>query len=727
MCGVSHLIVMSSSLREALGEHLWAYEIPEDDLVGEVLVPSMRSASEVRIAAGYFTSGCLAQVAPGLADYLANGNAPLQLLMSPFVSDEDYDAIRRAIRTPSEVLNGAIARILREGRDAESALVRHTVDCLAYLVASNRLQLRVVLMHRGQYHKKQWFFRSGEEWLVVHGSGNATSRGMLVNGEQMSLDATWTHEHTARQRIEKFLAGWDASWSGRSGSSVVLEPRDALDFLSTIAPQAPPTHADFTRACEVDPACSLKPSGQPVPRLTGARLRVPAALNWSHGPYQHQARAVEAFESANCRGILQMATGGGKTKAALVAATRFQDRADGPCLIMVMVPTRPLVEQWRAEITAFGVAPLVLSETSATEKGKLLEETKLLLATKVQTTVVLIATNSYVAQSQQLRRLIEDCPQSASVLLVADEAHNLGAEGFISCPLQRPTARLGLSATPIRQYDSDGTTKLLKYFGGIVFTFDLGDAIRAGCLVPYEYHPHEVVLEEDEFDEYQRLTRKIIQLGYADGSDEGGGIRDNLLEQYLRDRRAIVENARGKISRLRALLMSGEVGSVKRSLFYASAKRSKLSTAPQIELVNGLLRDLGISFHQITSEETSNGEAERYLGAFAKGELAAVTAMKVLDEGVDVPAAASAFLLGSSNVEREWVQRRGRVLRRSEGKESAVIHDFFVCPPSFDTGEAKSLLKGEFRRAEAFATLSSNEWKNTGPRKKLLSRLRLLI
>jgi superfamily II DNA or RNA helicase len=709
------------SLQASLGEHLWAYEIPEDDLIGDVLVPAMKEAEEVRIAAGYFSSGCPAQIAPGLAEYLENDRAPLRLLMSPFVSGEDRNAIHRAVRSPTDVLNCAAAKLLRDGRSSEEALVQHSVDCLAYLVASKRLEMRVVLMPEGQYHKKQWFFRQGQNWLVVHGSGNATQRGMLVNGEHMALDATWTTERTALSRITKYLSGWDAIWSGQSPSAVVLQPQEALESLREMAPRERPTHDDFLSAWRQDArsgALSVQPSA-PKP----CRLRIPRSLEWSEGRYRHQSRAVEAFERNSCRGILSIATGGGKTKTALVCAARYQDRVDAACLVVILVPTLPLARQWRAEVSNFGVTASVLSGTSASSRATLLAELQMSFATGQRRTEVLILTNSLLVRSHDARDFIENCPEATRVFLIADEVHNLGATGYISHPLGRPEARLGLSATAIRQYDAAGTEQLFKYFGDQIFEFGLKDAIAAKCLVPYDYHPHEVVLDDDEFEEFGRLCIQIRKFGFIgtrEPDDESG---DSELKRCLRDRRAIIENARGKIAALRGLVRSYANGGLERSLFYASAKRSKVNPESQIEAVNRLLSEEGIPFHQITSEETASGEADFYLQQFANGDLTAVTAMKVLDEGVDVPAARTAFLIGSSSVEREWVQRRGRVLRNAPGKNSAALHDFVVVPPRYDLQESKTLLRLELGRALQFAELAQNEWRDSGPRKRLLERL----
>lgn len=190
----------------------------------------------------------------------------------------------------------------------------------------------------------------------------------------------------------------------------------------------------------------------------------------------------------------------------------------------------------------------------------------------------------------------------------------------------------------------------------------------------------------------------------------------DAVEGLLRQRRAVLEQAGGKIAALASFLRAAGPASVRRTLIYASAKGSVLESVRQIEQVNALLADLGIVSHQFTNAETSRADADQILESFGVGDYQVLTAMKVLDEGIDIPQTDTAFLLASTTVRREWVQRRGRILRRAPGKERATVHDFLVVPPDLESGVARSLLKGELARAEEFAGLAENEWDADGPR-----------
>ena len=274
---------------------------------------------------------------------------------------------------------------------------------------------------------------------------------------------------------------------------------------------------------------------------------------------------------------------------------------------------------------------------------------------------------------------------------------------------------LAYRPTPIRQYDPDGTDQLFDFFGGPPqFEFSLGEAIKAGCLVPYEYYIHPVEFQPDEMERYQELTERLIKAGFQIGDDgRTVGLTDRVAS-LLRDRRALVEQADAKISSLARELERIGTNRVARTLIYASAKATVDGKTKQIIEVNRVLERLNIISHQYTSEETSSKQSRSILDRFGAGDYQVLTAMKVLDEGVDIPQTDTAFLLASSTVEREWVQRRGRILRQVPGKDVARLHDFIVVPPCLESPAAKSLLRSELRRASAFADLAENEYDPDG-------------
>ena len=208
--------------------------------------------------------------------------------------------------------------------------------------------------------------------------------------------------------------------------------------------------------------------------------------------------------------------------------------------------------------------------------------------------------------------------------------HHLGAPGFALNPPETFAYRLGLSATPIRQYDEEGTDALLRYFGDVVYTFDLGQAIRAGCLTRYHYYLHPVDLNDAEFEEWEEISTKLARMGFGAVEDDSPGLAFDDAKMLLFRRRAILENAESKIACLRSLLVAQRPATVKNTLIYTSAKPR--TGTPQLVQVNRLLNELNIVGRELTYHETGSGESADILRDFSSGLYQAITCMKVLPE-----------------------------------------------------------------------------------------------
>ena len=581
-----------------------------------------------------------------------------------------------AVQQPEEVLERALTLLFESAVLSPARVVQHTVECLAYLIAANRLDLRIVLMPRGQYHKKIWLFDCGEDWLAVHGSGNATQRGLLVNGEQMTIDRSWCDGPTAERRIKKLVASWEAQWENRNSNSITITAQQSLQLLQQLGNGVLPTVSDFWEAWRLDQANGLAPDLPPGLRAAVShRLNIPSEMNWQSGRYAHQGQAVTKFRENGGRGILAIATGGGKTKTSLIAATLYQNEHQGTTLIVVLVPSRPLAQQWADEIAEFGIQPFMPSKLPPERRRIRLQELRAAVSLGLRRTEVLVVTNQLFASDHSIRDFVSSCGSEVRTMLIADEVHNLGVTSFVDNPPERFDARLGLSATPMRQYDPTGTALLFSFFGGEIYEFALGDAIQAGCLVPYDYHLHEVKLNDEEMCRYIDLTEKLRKAGFQTDDDGIERNFDDRIKALLRDRRSVLEHADEKLACLRDVLVKTKPRNINKTLIYASGKKPPPYAERQIDAVNRLLNDLSVSFHQFTSAETVQADSGRFLSGFAAGDYQALTAMKVLDEGIDLPQTDVAFLLSSSTVRREWVQRRGRILRTAPGKNFATLHD----------------------------------------------------
>lgn len=440
-------------------------------------------------------------------------------------------------------------------------------------------------------------------------------------------------------------------------------------------------------------------------------LTIPSGLHWQSGPFAHQGRAVAAWEAAGGKGLLSMATGSGKTVTSLICAARLQGTGP-PMLVVVAAPYRPLVEQWADEVRNFGVKPANLARLNGRERARVARDAVMRLERNVTRVEAVVMTHDFLL-SDAFDELLAAVPDGVATLLIADEVHNLGRPRFLARPPERFEYRLGLSATPVLQYNEEGTQAIADFFGETVFEFSLADAIGV-CLVPYSYYLHPVELAPGEEQQWHQLTEKLIRAGFR-GSDEGaseGPMSPDVLTLLVK-RRSVLEGAAAKVSALVAQIKDAGLDDVRHTLVYCSDKRPE-----QLIAVNRALMGEGMFVRQITAEETvDRRRMAEILGDFARGDYQVITCKRVLDEGVDLPQVRTAYLLASSTVRRQWVQRRGRILRRCDavGKKHAELHDFLVVPSDPGSPSGRAILRQELDRARAFAELSANAGDPSGP------------
>jgi superfamily II DNA or RNA helicase len=679
------------------------YLLPRDPFADEVLISAFAVADRVDCMVGFFSSAILADLAPGLATYLKRPEHRFRLVISPMLSPEDQRAIEEGVKSLGEVMT----ELMEQALVTVDLLQQHTLKCLAHLLRRRRIDIKIALMEDALFHPKVWLFHCGDDLLAAHGSSNVTYAGIRKNMEQVAASKSWV-DSTQRFTTDKLASEFADLWENRQSDCIVISMPEAIEekLIRTYGSEAVPTESDLRELYKRAKELMEQPQEryEPLPRPVFA---IPEWLRYTDGPFQHQGQAVEAWCDAGYRGVLEMATGSGKTITAMICAhCLYQLRKR--LLIVVAAPYVPLIQQWCDEIAPFGLRPINLTEAAGSRgRAQQLNRIKRRFrggASDVEAVVVshrTLCDNSFKAEVANI-----DC----AALLIADEAHNLGAEGFISDPPEFFEYRLGLSATPVRQYDDEGTDALFAFFGPVVFRFTLKEAIGR-CLVEYDYFVHPIDLTPAEMDAWYDLTAKIKANAWR--NDQGKP--DDYLSKLFRDRRALLETAANKLPTLNALLEREDLRTLRHTLIYATDKAPE-----QLIAVNALLKAHGILFHQLTYEETaSRAETARIIRSFQEGTLRVLTAKRVLDEGVNIPQIEKAFILASTTVERQWVQRRGRLLRtcREIGKTHAEIHDFLALPPDLENvdDEARGLVRSELLRVQEFARLARNAGREDGP------------
>lgn len=685
------------------------YILPRDDVAETAISPAMAVSEEVSIMMGFFSSASLSEIAPGLANFLNNTQETLRLVISPFISEADQTALRDGM-ADARTLAEASAEQLSPSSDE---LANHTLKCLSWLISSGRLEIRIALMREALFHSKVWYFRNGTSEAVLHGSANMTSRGLRGNREQLALARSWMSAE-AQDTCRELYLEFESLWSGGDSDCVTVPLSEAAknNLIEEFKNEAPPTEHEFQHLWRRAHGLSEKPINVQE-LLTTEKTRgfsIPNWLEFRTGDYQHQGLAVDAWFSQGCRGILEMCTGAGKTLTAMIGAQLLFER-EGSLLIVVAAPYNVLVNQWCEEIKLFGVRPVNLSKANGPSgRARELSDAKRRLRKKVSRCEAVVLSNDLLCSSDFQDEISKfDCGK----LLIADECHNLGSDQFISNPPDFFDWRIGLSATPMRQYDEEGTDLLFAYFGDPCFTYSLEEAIGT-CLTPYEYHVTFVELGNDKMLEWKEVSEKIRKLSWK----KDAGEPDEYLNSLYIKRRRILETASSKIDLLREKLEEHGPRNLKYTLIYATDKDPE-----QLEQVNQTLSSLGVLYHQLTAEETASPKkVQSIISSFQGGNLQVLTAKRVLDEGVNIPQIERAYILASTTVRRQWVQRRGRLLRTCKeiGKEYAVIHDFVTLPPSVASGDVidedeKSIVNSELDRVWEFARLSKNGAQPGGP------------
>ncbi|WP_290653582.1 DEAD/DEAH box helicase family protein [Idiomarina sp.] len=650
----------------------------EKNIVSSLFLPVAECSTSFDCLSAYFSSRVLAELAEPLSTLYQNPQSKGRFLIGPSLSDEDKEALLQAYDEDKSIYKYLIGDI----DITKNTVAECTLDVMKYLIWTERLDIRLVLMRQGIMHAKIWLFDTLSGKVAIHGSGNATKSGLMSNFEQLVLNREWESD-SSNKIVEAYQSRFNSFWEDERPDSYTLCLND-----KTISDVMGSTRLQVSES-EL-PKLMDRLRKKLEEKMDRKKLKVPNWLVYRDGDFKHQGEAVDSWFSAGKRGTLEIATGGGKTLTSLVCATLALEK-ELSALLIVSVPNKPLIKQWAEDVRNFSIEP-ISTEGLGTKNitrtiRQLIKEHDVL----PQQSVIILTHDAL--KTPEIKDVLSKYKNK--MMLIGDEAHNLGTASFADDPPEFIDFRLALSATPERQYDQDGTDKLFQYFGPIVYRFPLEEAI-GNCLVPFQYVAHKVYLNQEEAALWREYTEKINRLSWSDDKET-----KKIVEQLQIRRRAISESAKGKIS-----AFQNEAKNLKdrvHSLAFCTDKGPE-----QLIDVNEVLRRTRFIFHQITGEETSNKKLmDDLVRSYKVGDIEILTSKKVLDEGFNIPPIKTAFFLASSGTKRTWVQRLGRVLRKSEstGKTKAIIHDFIVFPPE-NRSDYNALVSSELSRIQWFMSLA---------------------
>jgi len=667
----------------------------------ELFFPVSSVATSIECMSGYFTSGFLSELAQSILCFLKSEKESIKFIISPNLSNDDVNILIEAEKTGADILE----KIFPNYEIEYESLKAKTLEIFFYLILSKKIEIRIAVLNEGMFHTKSWIFNTPSGLVSIHGSGNATANGLSLNFEQLTLSRSWKSDES-RQTCHELKNRFDLIWANQyRGIHTYPINEKTLESIKKYINSKKIDYSNKELIRDLQKKYEDHLEIIKNKNFQSQSLKIPISLRYYEGSYSHQGKAVEAWFDNNYKGILAIATGGGKTLTSLVAASKLNEIHQN-LFVIISVPTLALLDQWEQDVLNFGVMPINSFGIAKPVLKNQINSALKRLKFKTSKCEILIVTHD--ALKSELMNLFEGWQEKISFMLIGDEVHNLGSKGFIKNAPIFFKFKLGLSATHERQFDDAGTAFLTDYFGGVVFEYSLQEAI-GNCLVPYDYYLHKVILTKEEEDEFKEITAKIKKLSYAANLSDGNKDK-NLWSMYCLKRRRLIETAKNKIAVFKNVFENFRFkNKVNKTLIFCTDKNNE-----QISEVNAYLNSISLNWHQVTSEETSNPNLlSSIISEFRNNEYQVLTAMRVLDEGFNIPQTETAYLLSSNTVKRQWIQRLGRILRLSPEtkKEKAVLHDFLVIPVmDFNKidDDLKSLIRSECNRVLFFSSLSSN-------------------
>jgi superfamily II DNA or RNA helicase len=672
------------------------YRKGRDDIAEEFYLPCMSVANRYDRAVGFFNSAIYVIAWPSLRSFVER-QGQMRMICSPVLPPQDIEALETGYSQRFDVENAEKLRDEIRYMLSTPYLFKPAI-VLASLIALDVVDIRIAFMKRTARHERLFHDKLGlfhdpfENTVAFKGSMNETWSGLSADGNLESVDVylSWEHEREAK-RVEENRTYFDQLWENKyesGGVAVKKFPDIARDELLSAADTKrwPEILEEICR--EIEAAQQFQ-----APKASGGKVLRP-----------HQESALTTWEGKGRRGILEHATGSGKTFTALCAMRNALKRQEVP---LVLVPSELLLTQWHKEI----VENLGDLDTQILRCGagftRWRDDALLGAWTRAGSpTPRIVLSTMQTAVMPEFRNALR---QGGQLFMVADEVHRIGSTNHLHLLDLDTGPRLGLSATPRRAGDPAGTGRIFDYFEGIVPPpFTLKDAIKSNALTPYIYHVRTVLLSEAEQEQWDQVTKRVRRLSAenAAAKDPKPGA-DDQIKRLLIERGRILKQATAKAGTA-AEIVTANYESGHRWIVYCD-------DLAQMNTVKERLISKGLPVLEYHSAMV--GDKEQTLRLFeANGGI--VVSIRCLDEGVDIPSVSHALILASSKNPREFIQRRGRVLRTAEKKSVAHIYDVLVMPLAADPEEKEenkqqedprlNILGGELSRAVEFGKWALN-------------------
>jgi superfamily II DNA or RNA helicase len=710
------------------------------------------NATTFDIKLGFFSSSAINVLADGFAAFLYNGGR-MRMIINDVLSEDDRTAIvvgESDINTPYFDLNaiGHISYTLSKHDE-------HFFECLSWLIRNERIEIKIITpkIGNGIAHSKCGVFSDGINKVAFDGSCNFSKMALIENIESINAFCDWDGERD-KERINDIVRDFNRTFSGEDDTVKYLKADQIITYITKtykykdiqellederriLHRRAENSTSDSIRrvlerakakVTTIMDTINIRKAKVKNEQLTTLTPKFPFTE-----PRSYQKEAFNKWKVSQ-KGLFAMATGTGKTLTSLNCLLEIYNKFKY-YQALILVPTITLVEQWEDECKRFNFSHIIKVSSKNNGWRSEIDDIKLkeslAQSDDLPPSFIIIATYASFSRESSFKKLMSLSKKTQrQMLLIADEAHNIGAPNVISkLDRMRILRRIGLSATPERQFDDKGNNAIMQFFGcdgKYTFEYSMKDAIDNGFLCRYKYFPHVVRLNEDEMAEYKKISLQLAKFYNVDEGTFSGA--DDILMRLLLKRKRIIHKAQNKEEVFRQIIKQRfeECGNLKYTLVYVP-EGVQLDSSVQYATTDNPIDDADVDklidkYTQIIQEISPTTTVRKFVSGirdrdevlrkFSTGETEVLTSMKCLDEGVDVPRSELAIFCASTGNPRQFIQRRGRILRKHPDKHIAIIHDLVVAP-EFDSAEEnynmeRNLLKGELQRVKDFAGLSEN-------------------
>ena len=695
----------------------------------------LENSNEFDLQLGYFSSATISVLADGFATFISKGGK-MRLVINHIVSTEDKNAISKGLK--GGFINCFDLTDFAQLRKTFDEYTQQFFECLAFLIYNKRIDIRIIKPRnkKGISHTKTGQFRDGDSVTSFTGSANFTISGLFNNLEEIKIDRSDSLDVMTRKRIESQREEFDCIMDGTKRNIEYLSPENLISAIKTNYGDK-----DIEELLDVEAKLRKIKHDKKVQELKRQDSLVSEPIEeilpcfpFPSGPRDYQQLAFDNWKNNGQKGLFAMATGTGKTITSLNCLLEIY-KWKGYYKAIILVPTITLVNQWEQECRKFRFSNIIkvysknLVWRDEVERVHFNEKYK----SDKDPEVSYIIISTYASYSREKVFNVLNGFDKRRVLMIADECHNMGSGSLVKRLKEIPyLRRIGLSATPERQFDENGNNKLRKFFGSeehYTYEYSMKEAIDKGVLCRYMYYPHIGKLTSDEMDAYLELSEKISR--YFNYNTCSFDEQDEMLKRLLLARKRIIHKAVNKLAMFKEIIQKRfeEKGNLKYSLIYVPEgnRPDYLDSADDFDhteeiaddndaehLINQYTLAVTEIDRSVTVRKFVSGQQDReeILSDFAAGKLHVLTSMKCLDEGVDVPRSELAIFCSSTGNPRQFIQRRGRVLRTHKDKKMAELHDLVVVPEVSPNSNSyrmeQSLLRGELARVNNFALLSEN-------------------